>query len=116
MNDNRAPRTDVVGLSAVGSSVMGSSAPSRPVWLRASNDDRKRITDALQAHYVVGRLSSLELEERIEPALAAKTVGDLDALMADLPLLQTTPAPDAHRNERHDRRERHGRRDRHERR
>jgi hypothetical protein len=109
MNDHREPRTDVVGLGGPRTDVAGLDAPNRPFGLRASDDDRKQITDALQAHYVAGRLSSLELEERVEQALAAKTVGDLDVLMADLPSLQTPPAADADRNER-----RHGRRARRE--
>ena len=56
---------------------------------RASNDDRRHITDQLQAHYVAGRLSSSELESRVEQALAAVTLGDLDLVVADLPTLDT---------------------------
>jgi hypothetical protein len=56
-----------------------------PRTFRASNDDRQRVTDQLQAHYVAGRLSAQELEQRVEQALAAVTLGDLDMVQADLP-------------------------------
>ena len=54
---------------------------------RASNDDRRDVTEQLQAHYVAGRLSSSELESRVEQAVAAVTLGDLDVVLADLPTL-----------------------------
>lgn len=54
---------------------------------RAGNDDRRQVTELLQAHYVAGRLSSTELESRIEQALAAVSLGDLDFVLADLPTL-----------------------------
>src|SRR5262249_10209717 len=72
--------------------------------LRASNDDRTRVTDWLQAQYVAGRLSSSELEERIERALAARTIGDLDALLADLPPVETSAGPPASEHSRRERR------------
>jgi hypothetical protein len=91
--------------------------------MRASDDDRRRVTDLLEAHYVAGRLNSGELEERIERALRARTLADLDALLADLPSLEAAAhgptfagVPDAgpfewprrrgHRGHRHRRRER----------
>lgn len=97
MSHDREPGTDVVGLSG----------PSGRAILRASDDDRKRVVDWLQAHYVAGRLTQLELEERVERALAARTFGDLDALMADLPSLSApaaTPAPVAPIRDRRQRR------------
>jgi hypothetical protein len=96
MDQNREPSTDVVGLTA----------PRGAAMMRASTDDRKRVTDWLQAQYVAGRLNSTELEERIEQALAARTMGDLDALTADLPPM-TSPATLAHESgSRRERRER----------
>jgi hypothetical protein len=56
-----------------------------PRTVRAGDDDRQRVMELLQAHYVAGRLSSGELEERVERALAARTLADLDGLLADLP-------------------------------
>ena len=43
------------------------------------------MTDLLQAHYVAGRLSATEFEERIGLAVDARTLADLDVLLADLP-------------------------------
>jgi hypothetical protein len=99
MDQNREPSTDVVGLTA----------PRGSALMRASTDDRKRVTDWLQAQYVAGRLNSTELEERIEQALEARTMGDLDALTADLPPM-TPPATSipetGSRREQRERRER----------
>jgi len=84
--------------------------PSQPLprTVRASNDDRRQVTELLQAHYVAGRLSSTELESRIEAALAAVTLGDLDLVVADLPILD---APGPQTSERsHKRADRHQRR------
>lgn len=63
--------------------------PSDPRITRAGDADRQRVTKLLQAHYVAGRLSSGELEERIEQTLGATTLADLDGLLADLP--RTSP-------------------------
>lgn len=60
------------------------SAPAAP-GLRASDADRERLADELRAHAVAGRLSTDELEERLEGAYAARTTGELDALRRDLP-------------------------------
>src|SRR5215218_1108449 len=100
MRHHPEPTTDVVGLTV----------PRVSATLRASNDDRKRVTDWLQAQYVAGRLTSQELEERIEQALAARTVGDLDALTADLPPIEPVPGPMGPREARRGRRRnrRHG--------
>ncbi len=53
--------------------------------LRAADADRRRVADELQRHYVDGRLSSDELSERVSRALAARTYGELEALLRDLP-------------------------------
>jgi hypothetical protein len=52
---------------------------------RASDADRERIAAALGGHYAVGRLTHEEFTERLDRAYAAKTLGDLDDLMTDLP-------------------------------
>jgi hypothetical protein len=82
--------------------VAGLTGPAAPRTLRASNDDRQRVLDLLQAHYVAGRLTSSELEERIERAVAARTLGDLDAELTDLPSVPTSPPEGpAHQRRRH---------------
>jgi hypothetical protein len=53
--------------------------------MRAGDEDRRRVADLLQAHYVAGRLTSEELAERVERSLDARALGDLDALLDDLP-------------------------------
>jgi len=62
----------------------GGSSARRPE-LRASDADRERLADDLRAHAVAGRIDTDELEERVQKAYAAKTLGVLDALRRDLP-------------------------------
>jgi DUF1707 SHOCT-like domain len=63
-----------------------------PADIRAADEDRERVATALRTHCEAGRLSIDELEERLAAAYAAKTLGDLDPLMADLPALPTRHA------------------------
>jgi len=58
---------------------------SRRTTLRASDDDRERVAERLRAAAVEGRLLAHELEERLATALRARTYGELDAVVADLP-------------------------------
>ena len=55
------------------------------VSLRASDEDRERFAAELRTHAVAGRLSTDELEERLQQAYEARTLGDLEALHRDLP-------------------------------
>jgi class 3 adenylate cyclase len=55
---------------------------------RVADTDRDRTVAALREHVVEGRLTLDEFSERVGLALEAKTRGDLDHVMADLP----TPA------------------------
>ena len=55
--------------------------------MRASDADRDRVVEALRDHAAVGRLETEELEERTDRALAARTVGELNRLLHDLPRL-----------------------------
>lgn len=57
---------------------------------RASDAERERAAAALRRHHADGRLDMEELEERTERVYAAKTLGDLDQLFADLPRLRST--------------------------
>lgn len=61
-----------------------------PVELRATHADRERIVQELRAAAADGRLTAEELDQRLEAALAARTLADLDPLLADL----TAGAPD----------------------
>jgi hypothetical protein len=53
--------------------------------VRASDADRDRTVEALAAASAEGRLSLEEYSQRSDAALAARTLGDLAGLTADLP-------------------------------
>jgi len=58
---------------------------ARRSGIRASDSDRELVVDRLRGAAGEGRIASHELEERVGRALAARTYGDLDATVADLP-------------------------------
>ncbi|WP_280882162.1 DUF1707 SHOCT-like domain-containing protein [Streptomyces pseudovenezuelae] len=58
--------------------------------LRASHRDRDRVVDVLRVAAGDGRLTSEELDERVEAALTARTLGELAALTTDLPAVAGT--------------------------
>src|SRR2546421_6832757 len=58
---------------------------ARRAVIRASDADRDRVADRLRAATAEGRLLAEELEERLEALFAARTYGELDAIVADLP-------------------------------
>ena len=60
-------------------------APEPPPNVLASDADRERTVTILRNESVSGRLSPDELSKRLDHAFAAKTLGDLRALIADLP-------------------------------
>ncbi|OIJ65630.1 DUF1707 SHOCT-like domain-containing protein [Streptomyces mangrovisoli] len=61
-------------------------APAPPVAeLRASDADRDRIADILREALAEGRLTADEHAERVEGVLHAKTVGELEVFIRDLP-------------------------------
>ncbi|MFI1353978.1 DUF1707 domain-containing protein [Streptomyces sp. NPDC020898] len=53
--------------------------------LRASDADRDRIADLLREALVEGRLTPDEHSERVDGVLRAKTVGELEVFVRDLP-------------------------------
>jgi hypothetical protein len=52
---------------------------------RVGDADRNRVADLLKEAHVAGYLTLEEADERIGAALAARTRGELDRLVADLP-------------------------------
>jgi Domain of unknown function (DUF1707)/Cell wall-active antibiotics response 4TMS YvqF len=64
-----------------------SDEPGQPVasQVRASDTERNQTIEVLAAAAAEGRLSLEEYSERSEAALAARTVGDLSGMTADLP-------------------------------
>jgi hypothetical protein len=53
--------------------------------MRVGDAEREATAAELREHYASGRLTLDELNERLDKAFAAKTRGDLDGLMRDLP-------------------------------
>lgn len=56
-----------------------------PDGMLAANADRERAIDVLKAGYAEGRLTKAEHEDRAGRVYAARTYGELAALIADLP-------------------------------
>ena len=62
---------------------MPADPPSSPA-LRASDADRDRVIELLRAAVADGRLDQAEFDERLDAALAARTIDALAPLTADL--------------------------------
>ncbi|MEW2546058.1 DUF1707 domain-containing protein [Streptomyces sp. NPDC047002] len=61
------------------------AAPVAPGAIRASDADRDRVADILRDALAEGRLDADEHSERVDAVYRAKTVGDLEPLVGDLP-------------------------------
>lgn len=61
--------------------------------MRASDADRERVASLLREHHAEGRLTAEEFHERLDRAFAAKTLGELDDLLADLPAIDLYRLP-----------------------
>lgn len=59
--------------------------------MRASDADRERVAERLRQAAVEGRLLAEELDDRLGVALSARTYGELDRLVADLPGSRVAP-------------------------
>jgi hypothetical protein len=66
--------------------------PSDP-RIRASDADRDRTAALLREHHAAGRLTMEEFSERMDAALNAKTLSELDDLLADLPVIDLYRLP-----------------------
>jgi DUF1707 SHOCT-like domain len=66
---------------------------SDPKLIRASDQDRDRTANLLREHHAVGRLDADEFHDRLDRVFAAKTLGDLEELTADLPAVDPYPLP-----------------------
>ena len=62
--------------------------------IRASDSDRDRTAALLREHHAAGRLTAEEFNERLDKAYAAKTLGELDQLLSDLPGIDLYQLPD----------------------
>ncbi|GAA1962470.1 DUF1707 domain-containing protein [Catenulispora subtropica] len=63
----------------------GELEPTSRAELRASHEDRDIVVDQLRVAAGDGRIDAEELDQRIEAALSARTYGELDTLIKDLP-------------------------------
>jgi Domain of unknown function (DUF1707) len=63
--------------------------------LRASDADRERTAQLLREHHAVGRLTAEEFEARLEQVFQARTLGELDGLLTDLPAIDLYQLPSA---------------------
>lgn len=62
--------------------------------VRASDQERERVSQALSQHYGEGRLDGEELGDRLQRAMSARTRGELAPLLADLPSLEAHASPE----------------------
>ena len=81
------PEQDHTGREAAG------ATPAERGALRVSHEDRDQVAEALRVAAGDGRLTSDELDERLERALTARTYEDLAPLLADLPAAGAALAP-----------------------
>ncbi len=86
MPDEEQTGQDTAAAQAAGAPVARGS-------LRVSHEDRDQVAEALRVAAGDGRLTSDELDERLERALTARTYDDLAPLLADLPPAQAALAP-----------------------
>jgi hypothetical protein len=68
--------------------------------MRASDEERNAVADALSRHFAEGRLDQAEFKTRLDTAMAATTRGDLGGLFYDLPRLPSEPPPPVPRRRR----------------
>ena len=61
--------------------------------IRASDADRDRAAALLREHHAAGRLTAEEFHERMDAALNAKTLGEIDELLDDLPVIDLYELP-----------------------
>ncbi len=71
---------------------------TRRAILRASDAEREQVAERLRHAAAEGRLQADELEDRIGAALSARTYGELDLIVSDLPTPsigrgRTSPGP-----------------------
>jgi hypothetical protein len=60
--------------------------------IRASDADRDAVGELLREHHADGRLTDEEFESRFAQSVSARTLGELRALVSDLPAERPTPS------------------------
>ena len=61
--------------------------------VRVSDQERDVVVQRVQTAFAEGRLDDTEFGERMRAALTARTRGDLDMLLTDLPAETAAPGP-----------------------
>ena len=61
--------------------------------LRVGDAEREAVAAELREHYAQGRLSMEDFSQRLDAAYAARTRGDLDKLISDLPHAKPAGTP-----------------------
>ena len=59
--------------------------------MRASDADREQVATALRQHLADGRITLDEFDERLDGTYKARTYGELDAVLVDLPRTGANP-------------------------
>ena len=78
---------------AVNGAVSGARGGSGSSQVRIGDAERDSAVAALGEHFVAGRLTKEELDERADAAWSARTSADLAVLFRDLPTLQAPTPP-----------------------
>ncbi len=86
---------DQSGFGSAGRPADPAAAAGQPgrARLRVSDADRDRAAAELSEHFQAGRLTQDEFDERVGQAINARTQGELDALLADLPSGRAAGSP-----------------------
>jgi len=80
------------GAGAAGSGA-GAVEAASGAGVRVSDQERDAVVQRVQAAFADGRLDDTEFDERMRAALTARTRGDLDVLVTDLPAETAAPGP-----------------------
>jgi hypothetical protein len=78
------PAVSLENVPAVSQGNVPAEAGSSPAT-RASDRERDAVLQRVQEAFAEGRLNDAEFDERMRSALTARTHGELDALLSDLP-------------------------------
>ena len=83
--DPAAPELTTASGQAMAPGQAAGPGPAATPSIRASDRERDAATQQLQAAFAEGRIDDAEFDERMRTALTARTRGDLDTLLSDLP-------------------------------
>jgi DUF1707 SHOCT-like domain len=84
-------------MDAIRAIIAGVNEPVRPEDLRVSDTERTHVQDRLRVAQEVGQLDIHEFDERVQAAWAARTRGELEQVVADLPAPPPAPRAPARR-------------------